>query len=174
MKKDLRVPYRAELARTLDDLDGTWPGPFGERAHLALRSAAADLRRALRVFDELAAKASGAERVVTHGEPHPGNVMRSGAELRLVDWDTVALAPRERDLTVAMPRDDDEWAAYRSAGAPGEADPHLVRLYRLQWSLAEVSLYARWFRGTHDDDADARTAWEGFSKELEMIAEADG
>ena len=35
---------------------------------------------------------------MTHGEPHAGNVMRTDEGRLLVDWDTVALAPPERDL----------------------------------------------------------------------------
>ncbi len=36
--------------------------------------------------------------VITHGEPHAANVMGSPGGLVLVDWDTVLLAPPERDL----------------------------------------------------------------------------
>ncbi len=35
---------------------------------------------------------------VTRGEPHGGNIMRVGRELLFIAWDTVALAPPERDL----------------------------------------------------------------------------
>ena len=52
-------------------------------------------------------------RVVTHGEPHPGNVLRMQAGgLRLVDWDTVRLAPPERDLWMVFGRHE------RPAGSP--------------------------------------------------------
>lgn len=36
--------------------------------------------------------------VVTHGEPHPGNVIRTSHGLRIIDWTTVQMAPPERDL----------------------------------------------------------------------------
>jgi thiamine kinase-like enzyme len=46
--------------------------------------------------------------VVTHGEPHPANVIRTPGGLKLIDWDTVQLAPAERDLwMVAGPSGDD-------------------------------------------------------------------
>jgi spectinomycin phosphotransferase len=44
--------------------------------------------------------------VVTHGEPHPGNILRAAGGLYLIDWDTVGLALPERDLwmvAVTMP-----------------------------------------------------------------------
>ncbi|WP_432843998.1 phosphotransferase family protein [Dactylosporangium sp. CA-092794] len=36
--------------------------------------------------------------VLTHGEPHPGNTMRTGGGWLLIDWDTALLAAPERDL----------------------------------------------------------------------------
>ena len=40
--------------------------------------------------------------VVTHGEPHPVNVMQTDAGRVLIDWDTVAIAPPERDLWMVI------------------------------------------------------------------------
>lgn len=169
----LEVPHRSELLGALDDLDRPWPGPFGERARQALLRARAGVRRSLDAFDELTARAASAPKLLTHGEPHGANLLRAAdGRLRLIDWDTVALAPRERDLAVAMPRDDREWTAYVGSGGSTSADPDLVRLYRLHWALTEVSLEVRRYRGPHDDDDDARTAWGGFSKELEFLARA--
>lgn len=168
---DGRVPLRAELTEVLDDLRRDWPGPYGDRARHALIAASADLRRALRAFDELIRTASIEPRVVTHGEPHGGNVMRTTAgDLRLIDWDTVALAPRERDLAVVLPRDDDEWAAYCSSGAPAAANEELLGLYRLLWLLTDVSLTVDRLRHTHDDDADSRVLWDGFNDTLGALA----
>ena len=41
---------------------------------------------------------AGGPHVITQGEPHPGNVLRTLAGLRLIDWDVSALARPERDL----------------------------------------------------------------------------
>ena len=42
--------------------------------------------------------------VITHGEPHPGNLLRTLTGLRLIDWDMIALARPERDLWNSCPR----------------------------------------------------------------------
>jgi spectinomycin phosphotransferase len=68
--------------------------------------------------------------VVTHGEPHPGNLIQTSAGLVLIDWDTVAVA-RRRD-------------------ADGE---HALRGLRSILSGAEPSPYsqrATWRRATGD------------------------
>ena len=36
--------------------------------------------------------------MITHGEPHPGNILRSRGRLLLIDWDTAGVALPERDL----------------------------------------------------------------------------
>jgi len=43
--------------------------------------------------------------VLTHGEPHPGNTMLTAGGWRLIDWDTVLIAPPERDLWDLDPGD---------------------------------------------------------------------
>jgi thiamine kinase-like enzyme len=51
-------------------------------------------------FDDLLDRVRevGGPYVITHGEPHPGNLLRTRAGLRLIDWDMTALARPERDL----------------------------------------------------------------------------
>jgi spectinomycin phosphotransferase len=41
--------------------------------------------------------------VITHGEPHAGDVLvDSAGDLHLIDWDDTRIAPRERDLRVLL------------------------------------------------------------------------
>ena len=93
--------------------------------------------------------------VVTHGEPHSGNVLRTvDGGIRFVDWDTVALAPRERDLWLAAP-------------GTAEGDPAALELYRLRWTLTEICIYTVLFRAPHRDDENTRAAWRGLRHEVE-------
>jgi spectinomycin phosphotransferase len=98
---------RADLAAALADLGQPWlGGPYGEPARRLLAGRAAGLHRALDRFDGLIGEAWRAGALVlTHGEPHPGNIFRSrSGTLRLIDWDTAGLALPERDLwDVAQP-----------------------------------------------------------------------
>ena len=59
-------------------------------------------------YDALVAgdgRRTDAEVVLTHGEPHPGNTMRTEDGWRLIDWDTARIAPPERDLWSINPGD---------------------------------------------------------------------
>ena len=89
------------LEAALRDVDEPWSGgPLSEPARQAFSSHAADVPEFLALADRLAAgvEQRGATSVITHGEPHAGNVLRTDGGHVLVDWDTVARGPRERDL----------------------------------------------------------------------------
>ena len=49
------------------------------------------------IFDRLAkfTRPALAKLVITHGEPHPANIMTADGRLALIDWDTLALAAPE-------------------------------------------------------------------------------
>jgi len=92
--------------------------------------------------------------VVTHGEPHAGNVLATAAGLRLLDWESTLLAPPERDLWVlaaSAPWILDEY--------PGEVDRDALDLYRLWYDLSEIGGYLALFRAPHADTADAAESW---------------
>lgn len=91
--------------------------------------------------------------VVTHGEPHPGNILRAAGGLYLIDWDTVGLALPERDLW--MVAGDDACVADRYAELTRRrASSVAVHLYRMRWSLDDISLAVRDFRGPHEQNED--------------------
>jgi thiamine kinase-like enzyme len=119
-------------------------------------------------YDELARTVGAGkdELVVTHGEPHAANVMWSDDGLVLVDWDTTAIAPHERDLWMIEPRDDDDWAAYTSGGGSPDIDRTAIDLYKLWWALSEITGYTNMLRSPHIDDANTRLAWTGLQEYL--------
>src|SRR5207249_11131329 len=70
-----------------------------EPARKLLARHASHLGQTLASFDELAREADrSGPPVITHGEPHPDNILRSASRLYLIDWDTAGLALPERDL----------------------------------------------------------------------------
>lgn len=103
---DLALPDRENLCQALDDLNGPWTmGPYAEATRELLRADQDRLRVALARYDDLEAtvRGIGGRWVVTHGEPHTANVLRgTDQSLRLIDWDTVRLAPRERYLWMVI------------------------------------------------------------------------
>ncbi|MEV0157799.1 phosphotransferase [Micromonospora sp. NPDC050686] len=161
---DLAVPGRAGLVAALRDLDRPWTGgPFAEPARRLLADRAARVAGLLAEVDRLVARvaAAGADWVVTHGEPHPGNLMRTAAGLRLVDWDTVRLGPPERDLWFLAGGDDggaDALTGYAAAtGRP--VNPDALALYRLRWTVADIAGFVADFRRPHGEGQDSAAAF---------------
>jgi spectinomycin phosphotransferase len=158
---DIGFAGRAGLEAARNDLDRAWHGgPFAEPARALLASHTTDLDRLLTDFDQLAAPVAATQRppVITHGEPHPGNVMRSHGGLVLIDWDTVGLALPERDLWMVADASGDEVAQYIDATGY-EVSPVAMSLYRRAWDLAEIAVYIDQFRSPHQSTADTHEAW---------------
>ena len=148
---------RADLDAALRDLGRPWrAGPFGEQARTLLTGAGDQIHALLEVFDRRAGAIRADDFVITHGEPHPGNVMRVDPRRMLIDWDTVGLGPPERDLWMVAGEEE----ARRYAGLTGRAvDPGLLEWYRLRWALDDISAFAHRLRSAHGCTADAEHAW---------------
>ncbi|MFC9126460.1 phosphotransferase [Streptomyces sp. NPDC057099] len=154
----------------LTELSGMWTGgPFSEPARELLAGQEATLRRRLSEFAELVARVRGrgAPLVVTHGEPHPGNLILGDHGYLLVDWDTVGLAVPERDLSL-MSGDPAVLARYTELTGH-TPDRAALALYRLRWSLLDVAEFVEWFRGEHRRTSDTEAAWQGFVDTLDHL-----
>jgi spectinomycin phosphotransferase len=148
---------RGALEQALLDLDRPWVGgPFAEPARALVAKHADRIQHLAVTFDRLADRvmAGAGRRVITHGEPHPGNLFRAGGRLLLIDWDTVGLAPPERDLWMV----GGGLARYAEAsGRP--VDDAGIRLYRLRWLLDDIASDVSLFRSVHRETADTELAW---------------
>ncbi|WP_106965207.1 aminoglycoside phosphotransferase [Amycolatopsis orientalis] len=129
-------------------------GPLAEKARAALAARGDAIKRWNDRYLELAALAASRRDswVPTHGEPHNDNQVTTPEGLRLVDWETLALAPRERDYA-DLP------------DTPG-LDPEMVELFALDWRLSELRGYSDWFSAPHTGTEDDILAWEGLREEL--------
>lgn len=169
----LEIPARAALSGALADLDRPWAsGPRAEPARAALAGVVPQLDAALAEYDRLRDEVTrrGTPPVITHGEPHPGNVLRTADDdLLLIDWDTVALGPAERDLWMLGELTPADLAVYREAGGEARVDPEALLLFRRRWGLTEICTYTERFRRPHVDSEDTRTAWAGFSAEIARL-----
>jgi spectinomycin phosphotransferase len=146
----LGLSWRGDLEKSLADLGRPWTGgPFAEPARALLAGAAGLVRRELDALDRQAAALAAREPVITHGEPHPANVIHGDdGALMLIDWDTVALAPPERDLWMAATETGDELRRYTElTGRP--VDHSLLETYRVRWALDDISCFVRDLRAPH-------------------------
>ncbi len=117
-------------------------------------------------YDELAAAlaADDADFVVTHGEPHAGNVVHTLAEANLIDWDTVRWAPRERDLWSLA--DHQGWrCAY---GDDVVLSDDALEVYRLRWSLVEIADFVPSLAFADDKNPDLEVAAQELRNYLPM------
>jgi hypothetical protein len=169
---DLVVPRRDDLVTAVDHLAERWDGgPYSESARRLLDRHAVPVERLFTRYDVVAAAvAARPERMVlTHGEPHPANTLRTTAGWVLVDWDTALVAAPERDLWHLAADDADAVAGYERMGGRA-VDPQALMAYRLWWDLAEISGYVALLRAAHADDADVRESWRNLQHYLDPVA----
>ncbi len=166
---------RADLERLLalgEWSGGPWSAPVGR----LLAEARPVVERAMRRFALLGAAVAGSvdRWVVTHGEPHTANLMSTPDGLRLVDWATICLAPRERDLREVLGEADgnEPWFAYVGAGGrPEPLSPDTNELFALQRHLSEIVEHAVRFSRAHTDSADDRRCFDDLEVELAALVD---
>jgi len=137
------VPGRAALTALLDE-PGEW---FSADAREVFVAHTEVVRAKLTELDQLAEQLSD-ERVVTHGEPHAGNVIHTPQGLVLVDWDTVGLAPPERDL----------WLLGEERG-----------FYALRWAVNDIAEFTEKLRAPHEQSRDAELTLHYFTETLRSL-----
>ncbi|MFI7599778.1 phosphotransferase family protein [Actinoplanes sp. NPDC049681] len=149
-REDFVIPHRQALSAS-----GGNAGPFAERAARLVADHAEPIQRLLDRHDSLAASADPARFVLTHGEPHPGNTMRTADGWKLIDWDTALLAPPERDLWLL----GGDHTAYTAATGIA-VRPEMLELYRLRWLLNDLCVDSDRFRRPHSGTPDDEESWE--------------
>jgi len=162
---DLDLPGRSRLEAALGELDQTWTGgPLSEPARQTLARNAGFVAELLALGDQLSAEVArrSTNWVVTHGEPHGGNVMRTGESHVLVDWDTVALAPPERDLWMLVGEDGEETTSYAEATGD-ELDDVAVSFFRLRWDLDDIVAFTDELRSPHQRSKDSEKAYDALT-----------
>jgi spectinomycin phosphotransferase len=168
---EFAIPYRVDLEAAGNPVDC---GPYAGPASVLLRGHAGVLQRLLARYDELVTRAwsERSRAVLTHGEPHPGNTMRTDHGWLLIDWDTVLVAPPERDLWHLESGDGSVLGAYAEATGVSPL-PWLLDLYRMRWDLTDVALEAARFRRPHTGSANDEKAWRGLNGLLERLSVAE-
>lgn len=178
--RSLELSGRDVIDILLRERAGSWAdvGPYGEPAWKLIAEHASGLCRALGVFDDLVNQqaASGAT-VLTHGEPHPGNLIRHNGSFLLIDWDTAGLALPERDLWSVLPDPDTDPDGYAALGnlyahfCGRAVDDAAVALYRLRWDLEEICLFLAEFRAPHEETTDTQVAWAVLTDAVHRVSQ---
>ena len=168
--RPLQLGSRQVIDQALASLGVSWTGgPYAEPGRDLLARYEQPLRQAFARFDGLLdrVREAAGPSVITHGEPHPGNLLRTRAGLRLVDWGMTALARPERDLWRVISGDQDAARYSRRTGWPVNQDA--LALYRLRWDLDDIAGMLSQIRGPHQQTADTLMTWTELQKTLEAI-----
>jgi spectinomycin phosphotransferase len=170
--RPLELSSREAIDQAMASLGVPWNGgPYAEPGRDLLARYERPLRQAFGRFDGLLGRIRDADgpNVITHGEPHPGNLLRTRAGLRLIDWDMTALARPERDLWWVISGDQDvarySWRTGRTV------NPDALALYRLRWHLNDIAEFLTEIRGPHQRTADMLVCWTALQETLEAVAE---
>ncbi|MEL6893731.1 MAG: aminoglycoside phosphotransferase family protein [Actinomycetota bacterium] len=166
--EDHRIPRRDSLQAALADLDRPWrTGPHSDATRLLLAQHRLAVVEVLDRYDDLTDTVrSVSSPVITHGEPHRGNVIMAADGPAVIDWDTTRFAPAERDLWSLIDEDRTIRALYEHSSET-RLDDRVLSLYRLSWDLCEIALFIHEFRQPHTHTADTATAWNGLTNHLD-------
>jgi spectinomycin phosphotransferase/16S rRNA (guanine(1405)-N(7))-methyltransferase len=152
---DFAVPHRDALQNVLDGGAATGTGPYAQRTADLITDHAEAVRALLARYDAMVVRADPGRAVLTHGEPHVANTMRTGDGWRLIDWETALLAPPERDLW-GLGADTAE--TYQELTGV-RVLPAMLDLYRLRWDLADLAVGTDRFQDPHPGNADDDETW---------------
>jgi spectinomycin phosphotransferase len=160
-----------DLHALLMEPDRPWHGgPYSEPARRMLADHVSDIGELVSRFDLLSTETAAAreELVITHGEPHPANVIAAHGRLVLVDWDTTALAPPERDLSFVLnePGRDGDHYQERTGHA---VDFDVIAMYQLRWYLDDLASTARLFRRSHEENPDTHGWWQALAPRISLL-----
>lgn len=139
-----------------------WPEPLGETARAAVADHMAAIERWAATYHRQARDCDPATWTVTHGEPHTRNILKTARAEFLVDWESVKLAPRERDFAPLL----EAGLAWLPAYDGGTPDWQTVEMFDLEWRLDEIHQYAAWFRAPHAGNSSDHEALKGLQEEL--------
>lgn len=165
-----------DVLAALDDLQQPWTsGPMAEEMRGLFGTHEERIRTWMTEFRRMCNEILPGDEpwVVTHGEPHTANVRWADAgRLLLIDWDTVALAPRERDLvdvlaqaSVAAPAE----AYVRGGGSSAQPRKAVFDLFAREWVLDELDVYGKQLREPHNGNENDRVAIESLRGYLEPV-----
>ncbi len=163
---DFAVPHRDALEMVLDGTAATGIGPYAERTAELIADHAEDVRAVLARYDDMVARADRSRAVLTHGEPHAANTMRTGDGWLLIDWESALLAPPERDLWGL----GSEIATQYPAATGVAVLPAMLELYRLRWEIADLAACVDRFQGPHPGNADDDESWAILSRIIAEIS----
>ncbi|RXZ80893.1 aminoglycoside phosphotransferase family protein [Paenibacillaceae bacterium] len=170
IREDFEVSFLQPLSRALDEDNADIPQALQEMIRPWLKQ----LRKLTATVDTLAAQLKHAKLNISlcHTDIHNWNLMQSGQQLMLIDWEGLKLAPVEADMMslVDKPYYDDFIGVYQSIRPEFAIHSEALQFYRARrklediWEFMEQLLYDK-----QDDQARMKTL-NSLRSELQSIS----
>jgi len=133
------------------------------------------VNRAERYANKLRARLDGIPCVPCHADIHAWNVLiDESGKLYVVDWDTLIIAPKERDLMfIGAGIGDADWSDPRSAAllyqgyGPTEVDATAIAYYRYQRIVEDFAAYGEQLLLTDEGGDDRAQSLRYFASQFE-------
>jgi spectinomycin phosphotransferase len=138
----------------------------------------ADIRRLLDAAEQLVERLQAQPRplILCHADIHVGNLLvDTSGQLHIVDWDTMLLAPRERDLMFmgmglgsnALVSTREQARLFYEGYGNTDIDYEALAYYRCERIIQDVYEYATQLLQTSGDSADRREGLAQFRSQFE-------
>ena len=159
------LSWRGDLETALDELGRPWTGgPYAEPARELLAGRPGRCAASWITWTAESAGLAAADVVITHGEPHPGNVIRRcRARAHRLGHGRPGPA-RARPVVVATESGDELRRYTELTGRP--VDPAALEFYRLRWALDDLSCFVRDLRAPHRRTPGTEHAWQALETTL--------
>jgi spectinomycin phosphotransferase len=162
--------YVASSDETLLGMPATAPDDAAIALHAFLRERRAAILNLVAQAEQLAnvVQQLPQELVLCHADIHVGNVLiGASGEFYVVDWDTVTLAPKERDLMfigggiAGVSKEPREAELFYSGYGPCTIDTRLLAYYRFERIVQDIAAYSMQVLASTDGEERA-----GFLREV--------
>ncbi len=165
LPRETYAPHWRDRVRAFQTIVGTtsFADPISAKLADLMRSEQDVISRLVRRAEELAAELQlrSLDFVVCHADIHGGNVLLNDrGELYVVDWDTLILAPKERDLMFIgagigkgwnTPRESELF--FRGYGATN-IDPVALAFYRYERIVEDIAAFCEQILESDPDNQD--------------------
>ena len=174
VQQETYVPNWAEMVRQLQAklISGDFSGPHEEALAAFWMARQEEIERIMKTTMELgrSLRARSLPNVLCHADAHIFNVLIDNQDrFRIVDWDGIILAPKERDLMFMLSSGTDEDSSntgavlFREGYGEVDVDAMALAYYRYEWVVQEIGDFGeRVFLSKDTGDVTQRESVEGF------------
>ncbi|WP_088830904.1 phosphotransferase [Paenibacillus tyrfis] len=170
MKEDFTVPFLPQMRVALDREVCTLPRDLKELITPHLKQVDELTGTVEKLSVDL--KSRNLKMALCHTDLHPWNLMQSGGQLMLIDWEGLKLAPVEADLMFLIdePYYDDFANIYRKVHHDFAITPDVLQFYRYRRKLEDIWEFMEQLLFDRQEAQERAATLNHLSKELNEIS----